>query len=181
MTVWGFSHSWPRQQHYRSGTKEMEMGPNISSGVENLFMRYSNDVEFLKADLSLLAMRDLATLGGPRRNTDSPLIVARNTLFTCSWRSCSPSLSAVRMVWNFSPTHINNPMIQSSGNKFLYSLALQVEGSLLGHQISRGGCCTVCGAVNSNHLPVFLAAFSYAWIYSSIFQKLELDHRFHSC
>jgi hypothetical protein len=45
----------------------MDTGPKISSGVLNRFIRYSNERPSRKANLSLRAMRLLATPGGPSR------------------------------------------------------------------------------------------------------------------
>lgn len=50
----------------------METGPNISSGVLNLDIRYSNALFSLNAYLSLRATKLLATPGGPNRKILSP-------------------------------------------------------------------------------------------------------------
>ena len=58
-------------------SREIDTGPNISSGVENLDMRYSNDRALRNALFSLRATMLFATPGGPRRIILSPAIAAR--------------------------------------------------------------------------------------------------------
>ena len=50
----------------------MLTGPKISSGVENLDIRYSNEAALRKAIFSLLATIDFATPGGPSSMMLSP-------------------------------------------------------------------------------------------------------------
>ena len=52
-------------------------GPKISSGVENLDIRYSNDFASLNANFSRLATIDFATPGGPSNMMLSPASAAR--------------------------------------------------------------------------------------------------------
>ena len=65
-------------------------GPKISSGVENLLMRYSNPVLFLKAILSRLAIMLLPTPGNPKRNIDSPANELSSDRAIVSSRSNAP-------------------------------------------------------------------------------------------
>ena len=50
----------------------MLMGPKISSGVENLDIRYSNEEASVKAVFIRRAIIDFATPGGPSRRMLSP-------------------------------------------------------------------------------------------------------------
>ena len=56
----------------------MAIGPNISSGVLNLFIRYSNDLPSLNISFILREIRLLATPGGPKKNILSPDKVANS-------------------------------------------------------------------------------------------------------
>ena len=54
----------------------MAIGPNISSGVLNLFIKYSNELPSLKISFTLREIRLFATPGGPKKNILSPDKVA---------------------------------------------------------------------------------------------------------
>lgn len=63
-----------------SFNRDMLTGPNISSGVENRDMRYSNDRAPEKAEVSRCATIDLAIPGGPNKIILSPAIAASNAI-----------------------------------------------------------------------------------------------------
>lgn len=86
MSAWGRYPSVKRSYLSSFFNLEMETGPNISSGVENRDMRYSNALASLKTIFSRLATILLAVPGGPNRKMLSPAMAARSArLIMCSF------------------------------------------------------------------------------------------------
>ena len=73
-------------------------GPNTSSGVENLDIRYSNELASLKTFLMERAIMDLATPGGPRIRILSPAIAASRANLSSHSLSYTPLLMSAMML-----------------------------------------------------------------------------------